>query len=401
MVEHPEHIETHSVEHCRYCQTSLRDVEASRYEKRQVYDVPPTKVEVTEHRAEIKDCPICHQTTKGEFPDQVSQPVQYGERIKAQMVYFNQQHHVPLERTAEILKDLYGQSMSEGTIVETCHQTAQKVESVCQAIKAEMIATKGTVHFDETGGRVDKKLWWLHVACTDALTYYAVHQNRGCKALDAIGILPVFKGTAMHDAYRSYFQYEGVKHGLCNAHHLREVIFIQEQYHQSWAFDIQKLLLEIKNTVSAAKPEWESLLPVQIADFETRYDAIVEAGFQDNPIPELLEPLPKKRGKPKQHPARNLLDHFKLRKRETLAFMYDFKVPFDNNQAERDIRMVKLKQKVSGCFRSQDGAEAFCQIRSYISTARKHGQQSLNVLQLAVAGSPYVPPVLQARLAPA
>lgn len=401
MVKHPEHIETHPVEHCRYCQTSLKDVEVSGYEKRQVYDVPPTRVEVSEHRAEIKDCPVCHQATRGEFPDQVSQPVQYGERIKAQMVYFNQQHHIPLERTAEILEDLYGQSVSEGTIVEACNQAAQQVEGVCQAIKAEIIATKGTVHFDETGGRVDKKLWWLHVACTDVLTYYAVHQNRGCKALDAIGILPVFKGTAMHDAYRSYFQYDGSNHSLCNAHHLREVIFLQEQYQQLWAFDMQKLLLEIKDTVSAAKPEQDSLSPVQITDFETRYDAILKAGFQANPLPEPLEPPPKKRGKPKQHPARNLLDHFQLRKRETLAFMYDFKVPFDNNQAERDIRMVKLKQKVSGCFRSQGGAKAFCQIRSYISTARKHGQRALDVLHLALVGSPYVPPILQARFLPA
>ncbi len=400
-VEEPDHLEIYRVKRCQNCQADLEVVEARGYEKRQVFDVPPTKVEVTEHQAEIKECPICHQATTGEFPEEVGQPVQYGKRIKAQMVYFNQQHHVPLERTAEILEDLYDQSVSEGTIVAACNQVAERVEPVYQAIKAELIETKDTAHFDETGARIEKKLWWLHVVCTSLLTYYAVHQNRGSKALDAIGIFPVFKGTAMHDAYRSYFQYPSVINALCNAHHLRELIFIQEQYQQTWVFDMQKLLLEIKDAVSIAQPDRNCLPPALIADFERRYDALVQAGLRANLLPEPLEPLPKKRGKPKQHPAKNLADHFQLRKRETLAFMYDFKVPFDNNQAERDIRMAKLKQKVSGCFRSEDGAIVFCQIRSYISTARKNGQRVLDVLQLALTGSPFVPPILQARFVPA
>ncbi len=326
-VAHPDPIEVYPVKHCCKCHASLENVEAKGYEKRQLFDVPPTRVEVTEHQAEIKDCPICHQTTVGEFPSEVSQPVQYGKRIKAQMVNFNQQHHVPLERTTEILDDLYGQIVSEGTLVEACSQVAKQVKPVNQVAKEELQTTTGTAHFDETGARIAKKLWWLHVVCTSLLTYYAVHPNRGCKALDAIGIFPVFKGTAMHDSYRSYFQYETVHNGLCNAHHLRDLIFILEQYHQAWAKEMKALLLEIKDAVAAAQSERDRLFPAQIADFETRYDAIVAAGLQANVLPEPTEPPPKKRGKPKQHPAKNLVDHFQLRKLETLAFMYDFKVP--------------------------------------------------------------------------
>jgi transposase len=394
----PDHVQVHRVKRCCHCQANLEEVGVQGCERRQVFDVPPVKVEVTEHQAEIKICPECHRTTVGEFPVEVTQPVQYGERIKAQMVYYHQYHFVPLERTAEILEDLYGQTVSEGTIVEACNETAQQVEPIYQVTKTELTNTTDTGHFDETGSRIGGQLWWLHVVCTALLTYYAPHRKRGGEALDAMGIFPVFKGKAMHDSYRSYFQYEAIVHALCNAHHLRELIFARDQYQQTWAAEMIELLLEIKVAVEESPHEWQSLPPEQLTDFETRYDAILASGLRTCPVLEPAETLPKKRGKPKQHPVKNLLDHLKVRKTETLAFMHDFKVPFDNNQAERDLRMVKLKQKISGCFRSEGGAEVFCRIRSYISTARKNEQRVLDVLQMALSGSPFVPPILQARL---
>ena len=397
-VAKPDQVEMHRVKDCKHCHASLAEVTTQGYEKRQVFEVPPVRIQVTEHQAEIKECPICHQKTVGEFPEAVTQPVQYGSRFKAQLVYFNQYQFVPLERAVEIMEALYGHTVSEASIVEACTQVARQVEPINQAAKEELKVTAEPVHFDETGARIAKKLWWMHVACTSMLTYVEAHEKRGRKALDHIGILPRRKGTALHDGYRSYYQYEEALHALCNAHHLRELKFIQERYQQSWAFDMEKLLLEIKKTVEEAQPGVDYLSAQQIADFETHYDAVVLAGLQANLLSEPATPIPKKRGKQKQHPAKNLLDHFQTRKRGVLAFMYDFKVPFDNNQAERDLRMVKLKQKVSGCFRSSDGAKVFCQIRSYISTARKNGQQVLDVLQMALTGSPYVPPVLQTRL---
>ena len=397
-VAKPDQVELHRVKECKHCHASLEKVAVQGHEKRQVFEVPTVRMQVTEHQAEIKACPCCHQKTTGEFPEAVTQSVQYGSGLKAQLVYFNQYQFVPLERTVEIIEALYGHTVSEAAIVEACAQTAKQVEPINQAAKEELKTTEEPVGFDETGGRIVSKLWWLHVACTTLLTYYEAHEKRGCKALDQIGILPKRKGTAVHDGYRSYYQYEDALHALCNGHHLRELKFIQERYPQNWAFDMEKLLLEIKKTVEEAQPAADHLSAQQIADFEARYGAIVTAGLQANLLCEPAPPIPKKRGKPKQPPAKNLLDHFQTRQRYVLAFMYDFKVPFDNNQAERDLRMVKLKQKVSGCFRSTDGAQTFCRIRSYISTARKNGQKVLVVLHMALNGSPFVPPILQARL---
>jgi transposase len=393
-VEHPEHVRVHACEQCAHCQASLAEVPVRAYEKRQEFDLPVVRVEVTEHRAEVKRCPGCGRTTTAAFPSGVTQPVQYGPTIKAQAVYFNQNHFVPLERTGESLADLYGHALGDATILAADQEVADQIEPVQAAAKEHLRHTLDAVHFDETGMRVEGKLCWTHVASTETVTHLEAHDKRGAQALEEIGIFAKRAGRAIHDGYSSYFQFPEVAHGLCNAHHLRELLFVREQYGQNWAEELAKLLVEIKDSVEIARQQGQlALAQAQLTSFEARYDQLLTEGYLANPPP--VEPVPKKRGRKKQSKPQSLLDRLQDHKQEVLAYMYDFKVPFDNNQAERDLRMVKLKQKVSGCFRTKEGAEIFCQIRSYISIARKNGQPVLDALRMALLGSPFYPSVLQ------
>jgi transposase len=388
-VSEPDEIEVHPVQICQGCHTDLEQVKVGRYEKRQVWDLPRVQMMVTEHQVEVKHCPCCGLENKAEFPKDVTQPVQYGSEIKSQVVYLNQYQMIPVKRVSDAIEELYAHRISEGTIVKACQEAAEKVAFVVQAVKTNLTEKAEVLNLDESGARIAGKLNWLHVTCTAKLTYYAVHAKRGQIAIDAIGILPVFRGTAVHDGWKAYLAYENVHHALCNAHHLRELEFIRERYAQGWEAGFSDLLVEIKAAVEKAH---ERLSEDQILDFNQRYDQLIEAGMQANPAAE--ETPEKKRGPKKQSPPKNLLDRLHDHKEAVLAFMFDFKVPFDNNQAERDIRMMKVKQKVSGCFRSDHGAKDFCQIRSYLSTARKNGQMALAALRLAFAGTPFVPACL-------
>ena len=395
-VVQPDRVQVHQVKRCQACQASLTTAEVTGYERRQVFELPVVRLEVIEHQAEIKPCPQCGAVNTAEFPVEVSQPVQYGPRFKAQVVYFNQYHHLPIERTSEVMADLYQQPLSGGTVVAASQQAAQQVTPVNTAIKAHLIETSEPLHLDETGLRVAEQLHWVHVASTADLTYLELNARRGAQAHADIGILPQRQGYVVHDDYPAYYQYQTAQHVSCNAHHLRELIFLHERYQQPWAEQLLTLLLEIKQAVETAQQAGQTALtPSQVVDFERRYQALLDQGYQANPPPVPDPDRPKRRGKPKQSPARNLLDRLHQRRSAVLAFMYDFKVPFDNNQAERDLRMVKLKQKVSGCFRTPHGAQTFCAIRSYISTARKQGLSILDALHLALAGTPFFPPALQ------
>jgi len=253
------------------------------------------------------------------------------------------------------------------------------------------------LHVDESGLRVRGTLHWLHVASTERLTSYAVHAKRGHAAMEAAGMLGPFRGTVVHDHWKPYLTYDECAHALCNAHHLRELRCIATQYHQAWANDMAALLVDIKAAVAATPAPAMRLALPELRAFETRYDAIVQAGFEANPVPvPSTEGAAKKRGRPKQPPPVNLRIRLRDFKGQVLAFMADFRVPFDHNQGERDIRMVKVKQKVSGGFRTREGAQRFGRMRGYLSTARTHAKNVFEAIRDAFEGTPFIPsPAMQ------
>jgi transposase len=386
MVEKPDRTERHRVERCECCARSLAACPPDGIEKRQVHDLPALRLIVTEHQAEIKVC-TCGHTNKAAFPEGVNAPVQYGPGVKAAAVYLKNYQFLPYERTCELLGDFFGCPMSEGTLANLIGECHERLEAPVQQIKAQ-IAQAPVVQFDESGSRVENKLWWLHAASTANATYYDIHPKRGTQALEAIAILPDFGGRAIHDFWKPYFGY-GCAHGLCNAHHLRELIFVHEQYQQDWADPMIDCLLDIKAAVAQSRPTTDHLSKARIRDFEARYQRILDQGYAQNPLSPAL--ARKKRGRRKKSKPRNLLERLDEHRREALAFMYDFNVPFDNNLAERDIRMMKVQQKISGLFRSEEGAKAFCRIRSYISTARKNALGALEAIARVFTGNPFVP----------
>ncbi|MBI2333199.1 MAG: IS66 family transposase [Chloroflexi bacterium] len=371
MVEHPDHVKVHKVKECKHCGYSLNRRKAIGYEKRQVFERPEVQMQVAEHRAEIK----------------------------AQMVYLNTEQHIPLERTCDLLEEWYSHRPSEGTIVAACAEAAQNVEKANDAVQEHLVEHEKVAHFDETGMMVNGILHWLHTASTSRLTCYAMHAKRGSVAMNEINILPRFKGRAVHDDLAAYFLYE-LEHALCNAHHLRTLLFLLERYPQKWIEPLKDLLLKIKAKVDTAKEHCPELVEGKMQTalsvrqrnyFNQAYDRLIAQGLRANPPPHEKSRKPGQPGRLKQSPARNLLLRLWEHKEAVLAFMCDFNVPFDNNQAERDLRMMKVKQKVSGGFRSIRGAQNFCQIRGYLSTARKNGMKALASLRLAFDHQPFLP----------
>ena len=340
----------------------------------------------TEHRGEIKACARCGEVSTAAFPKGMTHKAQYGDRLKAYAVYIKNYGLLSYERAAELFEDLFSVPLSSGTLVNIDRNISERLEEVAARIKENIIASS-IAHFDETGMRIEGKLHWLHVSSTNELTYYMPHQRRGSAATDEIGILPKFRGKAVHDGWSSYFKYL-CDHVLCNAHHLRELTFIYEHYSQKWAKSMIDFLLEVKEKKERTKRE--GFDTGTIKEYENRYRRIIVAGMRANPPP-VEDTQRKKRGRKKKSKALNLLERLKRYEKATLAFMYDFTVPFDNNLGERDIRMMKVQQKISGTFRSFDGALSFCRIRSYISTVKKQSVNVIMAIEDAFAGDTLLP----------
>ncbi|MCX4173726.1 MULTISPECIES: IS66 family transposase [Paraburkholderia] len=385
-VAQPDHIEIHPV--APICDACGQRIESALItvlaEGRQVIDLPPTRFEVTEHRVQIAQC-RCGKHHSGVFPEDVSQAVQYGPQIRAAAVYLTQYQQLPVARTAQALEDLFGLRVSTGTVQHSIDQAARLLAPAVKQI-SHALREQPVVHFDESCMRVGRKTHWLHSASTRALTWYGAHNRRGREALDSFGILPGFAGIAVHDGWAAYAQYE-CEHALCNAHHLRELVFVLESTQQPWAQQMIDLLCQAKREVDLSLASGNTALGQSRQRYYTRRSRTLIAQARRLNPQQAHEPTRKElRGRIRQSFTYNLLGRLQRHAREVWRFVADHRVPFDNNQAERDIRMPKLKQKISGCFRAISGMEAFCTIRSYLATLRKQNRSLIDALALSFAG---------------
>lgn len=387
MVKKPDKIITKKIKACSNCRNKFKREDIT-VRKRQEFELPPLKIEVTEYQAEEGLCPCCGKTTAAKFPDHITKATQYGFRLKSLLVYLNQYQLVPYKRTVEIINDLFGYTFSQGSLYNAIATFYHKLEKPEQEIKDILFKSK-VVHFDESGGYCDKIREWFHVASNQICTYIGFHFNRGKKAINDFNILPKFIGYAVHDFYSSYLKYKCI-HILCNAHLLRELKFQHQIVKQYWAKELSDLIKRAKKLVDKAKIRGtsQSLSPATILKIETEFEKIVKKGLKKNPR---NKGTPGKRGKVPQTDTRNLLERLRDWQDSYLKFMRDFDIPFDNNQAERDFRMVKVQQKISGCFRSKTGAKYFCRIRGYISTAIKNKKNVMDALYEALEDRPFIP----------
>ena len=383
MVENPDVIEAlYPFADVCECGCILDKKSARIKERRQQIEIPEPITITTEYRKMEVQC-RCGLVHAGEFPSNVTPNVSFGARLKSYCVGLTHGHFVALERVCEIMNDQYGVKPSGGSVQKWTIQAANNL-AANYAVNQQAIIQAKSAHFDESGFRRYGKTEWLHVATTQSHVHYSVHESRGYLAMEAAGILPNFKGIAIHDHWKSYWKYTDCEHALCNAHHLRELRYCEQLTGESWAIDLRKLLVEGKEKVTEAKAEGKTSLEKSVVDdLLNRYDIQVELGLKSFPV----QPHETgKKGRQKQHEATNLLVRLRDFKTEVWRFITDWHVPFDNNQAERMVRPVKVKIKVIGGFRSVGGSEAFCVIRSIWETNKLNNINPFDTLRSVFVG---------------
>jgi transposase len=384
LTDHPDHVLRHEPPACRKCGTGLTGARQTGMERRQVTEIPPVKAQVTEHQMIEMECPCCGEHTKAGAPDGVSAPVQYGPRAAALGTYLWHGQFLSRDRACAALAEMFGCAPSPGALAAQARKIAGLVSPAITAITAAL-AGADVAHFDETGFRAAGKLAWVHSASSGKYVLVTVHPKRGKEAMDAAGVLPAFTGIACHDAWKPYDSYNGAGHALCSAHLLRELIAVTETGTAGdmiWAQQATDALLALKEAAGTAREAGRGAIDAEILEKQSRwFREAADTGIVLNAA--RLSKLQKKR--------HALATRMRDRAGDYLRFAHDLQVPFDNNRAEQDIRMSKLRIKVSGCMRSMAGAEIFCAIRSYLATAARHDISALDALTQAAQGNPWIP----------
>ena len=387
VISDPDHIENHMHSDCTGCPHRAECLsKACIKETRHEIDTVVT-VDVTAHNAiEVRECPLHGGVKTGSFPENIKATVQYGKNLQAMVVAFNTVGAVSINRTHEILSSVFNIPLATGTIKNMVTRCAESLKDTYERIRLKMTIL-GLVHCDETGSRVDGKTCWVHVASDQDYTYLTISQKRGQIGMDAADVLPHVRGIIVHDCWGSYWKYQDVTHAICCAHLLLELNGVIENHpEQTWAVRFKKLLLDMKKVRDKALlSEEDEVSYYHRHKFYKEYDAIIKTAYEENPLPETPA---KKRGRKKKSKVLNLICRLDNYKESVCLFLKNLCVPFDNNQAERDLRMVKVKTKVSGCFRSEEGAQEYLTIMSYIGSASKHGINAFTAIREALNGNP-------------
>jgi len=368
------------VTQCCHCAEDLSTAPAHTHERRTKIDIQFEKV-IQHVDAEIKDCPVCHESTKGSFPSDMPGPLQYGTGIKAYILSMIMAQMVSLNRTQKMIKALIGVVISEATMLKYVAQLYWALET-WEAASIEHLLKQKALHVDETSLRVDRRNQWIHVYSAGEVTLKLLHTKRGSEAIEDFNIIPRYGGTIIHDCWASYLAYNNCNHGLCGSHLLRELVFIIDSNGYAWASNMKRLLQQ--TCAKVAKRKRKKLTQNEYANLQKRYRNIITRG--ENEMPPIPARSKGQRGRIAKSDAHNLLERLKLHEQAVLLFARDPSVSFTNNRAEQDLRMSKVKQKVSGCFRKEFYAKAYCRISSYLQTMANKGHNPMMAIQMALSG---------------